>query len=154
MEKSLSLFLVILMFLSLTSCGTVYEDTNGPDDFTLQTITEDNIVNRNVGASGLTYSETNLGGIVSSEYSSRNFNGVEQIYLTNLFGKSDVRVYIGHMSVEAGNFRLVAINNDKIIKDFPLDAFGENYWFEDISGTFSIHVAGESAKFSFYIDIQ
>ena len=89
----------------------------------------------------------------SSEYYSKNFNGVEQIYLTNFVGASDIYVYIGHMNVESGNFRLVVINDDKIIHEFDLDTFGEEFLFEDLTGTFSIHVAGESAKFDFYIDI-
>jgi hypothetical protein len=57
------------------------------------------------------------------------------------------------MQVKSGNFKLVAINDDKIIKEFPLDAFNEEFLFEDIKGTFSIHLAGESANFELYIDV-
>ena len=153
MKKLLSLMIVLAMCLSLVACGEEYEDTNGEDNYSLQTITDENIVNRDIGASGLGYSETEVAGIVSTEYESKNFNGVEEIYLTNFIGKSDVEVYIGHMNVENGNFRLVVINNDEIIYDIPLDSFGETYYFEDLKGTFAIHVAGESAAFSFHIDV-
>lgn len=155
MKKLLSLILVICVCFICTGCGTEYEDTNGADNFTLQTITDDEIINLSTGASGLTYKESNLGAFLhSSEYSAKNFNGVEQIYLTNFIGKSDIQVYIGHMNVESGNFKLVVINNSKIIHEFDLDTFNETFYFEDLKGDFSIHVAGECAKFDFHIDIM
>ena len=153
MKKLRSMFLVSAMCAILVACGEKYEDTNGTDNFSLQTITDDDIIHLSTGASGLTYSEQNLGGIHSSEYSSKNFNGVEQLYLTSFIAKSDVEIYIGHMSVESGNFKLVVINNEKIIQEIPLDTFNESFYFEDLEGDFSVHVAGESAKFDFHIDI-
>lgn len=154
--KKIWIFLMMMtLVLSLAACGEEYEDTNGEDDYTLQTITDENIIHLETGASGLSYKESNLGGFLhSSEYSSKKFNGVEQIYLTNFIGKSDVEVYIGHMNVKKGNFKLAIINNDEIIKEIPVDAFNEIYRFEDLKGTFSIHVAGESAAFDFHIDVQ
>ena len=84
MKKMLSLLLIGTMCFSLIACGTEYEDTNGEDDLSLETITDENIINLDTGASGLSYTEESLGdSIHSSEYSSKNFNGVEQIYLTN-----------------------------------------------------------------------
>lgn len=142
------------MCYALVGCGTEYEDTNGTEDFTLQTITDENIIQLEIGASGLSYSEENVGEVHSSEYSAKNFNGVEQIYLTNFIVASDVRVYIGHMTVESGNFKLVAINNEEIIHEFDLDTFGEEFYFEDITGTFAIHVAGENAAFDFHIEVN
>ncbi len=153
MKKRLVLLLVLLLCFLLAGCKE-YEDTNGEDDFTLQTITDENIIHLDTGASNLTYKELNLGLLKSTEYSSKNFNGVEQIYLTSFWGKSDIEVYIGHMNVKKGNFKLVVINNDEIIKEIPVDAFGETYYFEDLEGDFSVHVAGESAAFSFHIEIQ
>ena len=153
MRKFIAILLITCICLTIGGCGTTYEDTNGADNFELQTITDENIIHLETGASGLAYKESNLGLLLSSEYFSKNFNGVEQIYLTNFVGASDIYVYIGHMNVESGNFRLVVINDDKIIHEFDLDTFGEEFLFEDLTGTFSIHVAGESAKFDFYIDI-
>lgn len=155
MKKKMFIFLLAaMMCFSLTACGEEYEDTNGADDFSLQTITDENIIKRDIGASGLSYSEEELGaGLESSEYYSDNFNGVEQIYLNTYFGKSDVTVYIGTMSVEKGNFKMAVILNDEIIKEIPLDTFNEIFYFEDISGDFSIVVAGESADFEFSINV-
>ena len=153
-KKGLLVLLALCLCLSLMGCGTQYEDTNGADDFTLQTITDENIVQLDTGSSGLGYSEENFADVLySSEYHSNNFNGVEQIYLNNYILPSDVEIYIGHMVVESGNFKLAVVNNDEIIHEIALDSFGETIRFEDLSGSFSIHVAGESAKFEFFIEI-
>ncbi len=155
MKKILSFIFALCFMLGLTACGTQYEDTNGDTDFTLQTITEQNIVNLDVGSSGLSFTEESVGEYLhSSEYSAKSFNGVYQLYQTNFLLPSDIRVYIGHMNVEKGNFRLVVINDDEIIYDIPLDSFNETFSFENLSGSFSVNVAGESAAFEFYIDIQ
>lgn len=154
MKRIIGLLLIFSMCIGLTGCGPTYEDTNGDDVFTLQTITDDDIIHLRTGASGLNYTKENIGEIIySSEYSSKNFNGVEQIYLTNCILPSDVWVYIGHLSVTKGNFKLAVVNNDKIIHTFDLDTFGEEIRFENIKGSFSIHVAGESAAFSFHISV-
>lgn len=154
MKKLLTLLLTFLLCFTLSGCGETYEDTNGDNNFKLQTITDEDIIHLRTGGSNLTYKETELAGIKSSEYTSKNFNGVEQLYLTDYIMKSDVCVYIGHMTVNSGNFRLVVINNEEIIKDIPLDAFGEEFWFYDIKGEFSVHVAGESANFTFHMQVE
>lgn len=153
MKKMWSIILVLTMCMMLVACDE-YEDTNGEDNYALQTITDEDIIRLSTGASGLSYSEENLGGLHSSEYSSKKFNGVEQLYLTNFILPSDVSIYIGHMDIKSGNFKLVVINNDEIIQEIPLDAFNETFYFEDLEGAFSVHVAGESASFEFYIEIK
>lgn len=153
MKKLFSLMLVLLMFFSLSACGTEYEDTNGDDDFTLQTITDDDIINLRTGSSGMSSRESSVGAISSSEYSSKNFNGVDQLFQTNYIGNSDVTLTVGYLNVTAGNFRMVVINNDEIIFDVPLGSAAEAYIFEDINGSFAVHVAGESAAVEFNFSV-
>ena len=45
MKKLLSCILIGGMCVALSGCGDTYEDTNGAEDFTLQTITDENIIN-------------------------------------------------------------------------------------------------------------
>lgn len=154
MKKIMSLLLAAAMCFGLAGCGTVYEDTNGEDDYTLQTITDENIIALDIGASGLSYSEDSLdGATISSEFSAKSFNGVERIFFANYILPSDVCVYIGTMDVRSGNFKLAVVNDDEIIHEFAPDTFGETFYFEDITGDFSICVAGEDAAFSFFIDV-
>lgn len=155
MNKLFMIVLALCVMAALFGCGTEYEDTNGADDYTLQTITEQNIIKLDLGASGLSYTESNFGGVLSStEYSAKNFNGVDRLFQTNFILPSDVEIYIGHMNVKAGNFRLVVINNDEIIYEIPVDAFAETYRFENLTGSFSVHVAGESAAFNFHMEVR
>ena len=100
------------------------------------------------------YSETKIGGIVSKEYSSKNFNGVEQIYHTSFILPSDVMIYVGHLNVKSGNFKIAVINNDKIIDEIPLDSFSETFYYENLEGDFSVHLAGESAKFEMFLEVE
>ncbi len=155
MRKLVMMFLILCISTQISSCTVEYQDTNGTDDYNLQTITDENIIHLDVGSSGLGYRESNFAGVLlSSEYYSKNFNGVEQIYLTNFILPSDIEIYIGTINVKSGNFKLSVINNDEIIFEIPLDAFGETFRFENITGSFSIHAAGESAAFECSIDIQ
>ena len=74
MKKLLCCLFIGCMCFALSGCGgNSYEDTNGADDYSLQTITNENIINMDVGSSGMSYSETKLGGITSTKYSSKNF---------------------------------------------------------------------------------
>lgn len=154
MKKVLCFLLAGILCLSLVGCGEQYEDTNGPDDYSLETITDENIIKQDIGASGLKYTEMELGDLLSSsEYSSNDFNGVELLYTTNFIMESDVYVYIGTMSVNSGNFKLAVVCDGEIIKEIPIDTFNEQFLFEDLKGDFSVVVAGESADFEFYMDI-
>ena len=154
MKKFFSLLLVFLMVLAMCACGTQYEDTNGDDNFALQTITDEDIIHLQTGSSGLSYTETTVGFLSSSEYSAKNFNGVDQLYQADYFFDSDVVVSISYLNVTAGNFRMVVINNDEIIFDIPLGSAAETYTFEDINGSFSIHAAGESAAVEFNFSVN
>ena len=156
MRKQMHLCFICMLCLCLMACTKAekYEDTNGPDNYKLQTITDREIIERSVGASGWGYSETKIAGVVSKEYSSKNFNGVEQLYLTSFLLPSDVMIQVGHINVKSGNFRIVVINEDKIIDEIPLDTFGETLYYRDLKGDFAVHVAGESAAFEMFLEVQ
>lgn len=149
MKKPLSLLLAFLMVLALSACAAEYEDTNGDDNFALQTITDEDIINLQIGSSGINYTESSFGSISGNEYYSKNFNGVEQLFVENYIWDSDITISVGYLDVTAGNFRMVVINNDEIIFDVPLNISAETYYFEDINGYFSVHIAGESANVKF-----
>lgn len=152
MKKITKLLSACFSIFILSACVFMYEDING-DSTELCTISNENIIKMDVGSSGLKYAESKLARSMVSEYSAKNFNGVEQIYFTSFIEKSNVFVYIGHLSVKSGNFKMVVVNNDKIIKEIPNEAFGEEFYFQDVVGDFSIRVAGENANVEFYVDV-
>lgn len=154
MKKIFMIALCCLLILGIYGCGDKYEDSNGEDVYTLQTITDDDIINLTTGSSGMTYKEEGKDLPVSSaEYHSKNFNGVENIYHNYYIGKSDVNIYIGHLTVEKGNLRICIVVDGEIVSDIPLDSFNDTYTFENLEGDMFINVAGESAEFDFSIDI-
>lgn len=154
MKKLLYVICVLGLLFSVTACGVEIEDTNGADDYSLATITEDNIINMDLGASGYSISpgadeQENLSELTTIK--GKSFSGVAEIYSTNFIMKSDLCIYIGTMNVKEGNFKLMVLVNDEIVHEFELDEFNETYTLEDVKGYVSIRMAGESANFKYEI---
>jgi len=151
MRKIVILLLSAMFALSLASCGVEIADTNGPDDISLVEITDQNILKMDIGAAG--YGESTSGESKRTKYTGNSFSGVAEVYLTNYIGKSDVIIDVTDLEVESGNFRLVVLLNEEIIHEFKPGEQLQTLELEDIKGTLSIRMAGESAKFKFYMQI-
>lgn len=122
------------------------EDTNGADNFALQTITDDNIINRDIGAMGLKTSTDSISN--TTTYSSDKFTGVEEIYGNNIWGNR-LEITINHARVDSGNFKIVLLEGDKIVHEFALNELMQTYVLENPNGYISLRIAGESADFMF-----
>lgn len=124
------------------------EDTNGADDFSLQTITEENIIKLDFGAvGGPTISRSSFWNEIV-EFSADKYTGVTEILYDNFIGTSDFEVDISSFEVYGGNFQMVVVHNDEIVATLEPDTF-VNYRLEDITGYVSLRIAGESASFGF-----
>lgn len=139
----------VCLWAFLTNDLKHIEDTNGADNYALTTITDEHIIGMDIGAMGLTKSKDILSGN-AFEFHSDKFTGVEEILYDNFIGKSDFVLDLNNFHVTGGNFRMVIVHNDKIVAELTPDLFVE-YRLEDITGTVSLRIAGESAAFSFYI---
>lgn len=120
------------------------EDTNGTDNFALQTITDDNIIKRDIGAMGLEKSTGAISNTVT--YSSDKFTGVEEIYGNNVWGNR-LEFTLNHARVDSGNFRIVLLENEKIVHEFAINELTQTYVLENPDGYISLRIAGESADF-------
>lgn len=152
MKKLIVFLLTVSFMLSLTACGIEIEDTNGPDDYSLETITDENIINMDLGASGSAASSDDASQVV--KYSSKNFSGVEEICSVNRITASEVIIDLSTIMVKEGNFRLVVVYNDEIVHDFDLEEMSQQFKLEDVEGNVSVRIAGESASYEFYLSIQ
>lgn len=124
------------------------EDTNGPDNFSLQTITDRQIIDRSIGAiGGPEISRSILTGD-TVKFSAEKFTGVYEIFYDNFIGKSDFWVNLTAYEIYGGNFQLVVVHNDEIVAVLEPGLFVE-YRLEDITGYVSLRIVGESASFSF-----
>lgn len=122
------------------------EDTNGAENYNLQTITDSNIINRDIGAMGLKISNSTVTNTTS--YSSEKFTGVEEIYGENIVANR-MEFNINHASVTEGNFKIVLLVDDEIVHEFKLNELMQTYVLENPSGYVSLRIAGESANFMF-----
>ena len=75
--------IVVCVFSFLTSDLEHIEDTNGPDDISLTTITDQDIIEHKMGSMGLRKSTNNLNNTI--RFSSDKFTGVYEIMWTNIF---------------------------------------------------------------------
>ncbi len=123
------------------------EDTNGVDDYSLTTITDENIINMDTGALGV---ETNKNALTGDtiEFSSEKFTGVYEILYDNYIAPSDFELNLTSFTVDKGNFKMVVVHNDKIVATLEPDMLVD-YILEDVTGTVSLRIVGESAAFSF-----
>ncbi len=122
------------------------EDTNGAKNYELQTITDENIINKDTGALGVSTKTNNLTNM--TEISSNKFTGVYEVLYTNLIGKSDFVLNIYDFKVNRGNFKMVVVHDGKIVGTLTPENADE-FILNDINGTVSLVIAGESAEFSF-----
>lgn len=122
------------------------EDTNGAENFELQTITDDDIAKIEMGSLNVGTSKNSITNM--TEISSSKFTGVYEVLYTNLIGKSDFLLNIYDFQINGGNFKMAVVHDGKIVKTLTEENYEETL-LEDINGTVSLVIAGESADFSF-----
>lgn len=142
---------VLLICVSVMMCSCFLfkhiEDTNGEDDYSLCSITEEQICSgaTNVIVFGSVTRNTNT----QTEYSVKKMSGVKVIYKVN----ADVNttyVYEITTTLASGNLRVCFINNGRIIRDVQINQT-EYIELNNLSGKTELCVAAESAAFSITI---
>ena len=129
-------------------------DTNGAEDFSLATLTEADILAKNLTCTGgpnRSMGRLNLPGGWSIsdgvELSAKQFSGVTDILWADYILPSDFSLSLDHFSVTEGNFRMMVINEGKIIADIqPGDHV--DILIEGLTGYTTVRIAGESAAFN------
>lgn len=140
--------LVAVGFLWFSKTGLEHiEDTNGPDNYTLQVITDDNIRNMDVGARNVGQSSSIITGDTVT-YSSKKFTGVYEVFREHII-TNRYEITVNHARVDGGNFKMVLCVDDEIIHEFDLNTLSQTFVLENVRGTVSLRIAGESADFQF-----
>ena len=130
------------------------EDANGAEDFSLATLTEEDILAKSLTCTGGPNRSTgrlNLPGGWSIsdgvELYAKKFSGVTDILWADYILPSDFSLSLDHFSVTGGNFRMMVINEGRIIADIqPGDDV--NVLIVGLTGYTTVRIAGESAAFS------
>lgn len=136
------------------------EDTNGPEDFSLVTITDENIINLDMGArNSMTVKEkgVEVGGLKINkavEIYSKKFTGVTEVMYQNYIFASGVVIELDYLKVESGNFKMVLVCDDEMIQVIEPSDEPIRIELGEIRGTLSLRIAGESAAYRFRISEQ
>lgn len=160
MNKKLKDIAIIILAVAFIAVACIWifsggmehiEDTNGPNNYALATITDENIINQDIGSLNFNMETSLLNDGIT--FSSEKFTGVYEIFLTNYIVPSDLLIQLSNYQITAGNFKMVIVHNDEIIYTFEPGLFPECY-LQGLTGTVSLRVAGESAAFTFYMSKQ
>ncbi len=148
MKKIKAISLVILsliMAFTLTSCAHI-KDTNGKDDYSLNTITDEEIIN-----STSSVVSTSIGIQKGDEYTYK-FGKISGVKVITTFDFTGYLLVETNLEITKGNAKLVLVNDGKIIKTFNNNQ-ADNY-FGRISGKCYLKLAGESAKVTLTIEAK
>ena len=142
------LFLLLVLF-SLVGCFPVYEDTNGAEDYTLQSLTEADII------SGGTYSKAMSSTITVNDKTvckAKAMSGVETLFEQRL--KNEAFEILVSCEILKGNARLVLVVDGEIVYDFALNESNQRFTLKNVSGDVSLRLAGESVGYSVTYEIS
>ena len=150
--KKLIIVVIFMLSLTLISCKAFkqYEDTNGKDNYSLQSITEEEIIKNNGGLKvGAVSSKNTKDGVTSITESIFSFDGVEKVHSLKA-GSYTITV---DYTVKNGNGRFVITNGSKIIHDFVVNE--TNQVFElDSSEPCYLKLVGESCELEIKVEIK
>lgn len=152
-KKIIAIMLALVFVFGFTACGVEIADTNGPDDYSLATITDENIINKDLGASGYSMSpgsDSEEYMTTTTKFKGSEFSGVAELWGTNLLGKSDITIDVSSFVINEGNFRLMVLLDDEIVYEFNPDELMETCELRDVNGYVALVMAGETADFKFY----
>ena len=144
MKRWISILLISALLAACCGChATSYEDTNGSDDFSLQTLTEEDILHSS-GSTRIMSSTVTLNSQTTCKV--KTMSGVVELYSRRMDGG-----YFGitvSSQVTKGNARLVLIVNDEIVHEFDLNRQDQYFALGNVSGKVSLKIAGESTGYN------
>ena len=133
------------------------EDTNGPDDYSLAVITDEEIAAKGkkvcVGGPNTSRNKTTFLGVTTTSgttYFSDKFSGIRLLDSWNIIGGDLVFNLYGY-EVTGGNFKMCIVHDGEIIADVEPTEDGYVYFVMDNvePGVYDLYIAGESAAFEF-----
>lgn len=146
-----ALAFIILFIVLWTSSPAIPQiaDTNGPDNYSLETISDTDITKRTCKNTGLNigtdYDEKSI------TYTSKQFSGTEHLNM-NAFGGQSNKINIINFTVNSGNARLVVVEKGKIVYEFKPNSGNQSFSSE--SRKIEIVLAGESTDFNLTYSTQ
>ena len=147
MKRLLAIIFILILSLTLTSCSHI-EDTNGPDDYSLVKISDEEILGVRSASTKIGAFESQTGRTIKVKVS--KFSGVENLQSFKTTN-SDITFTVS-VTVTSGNFKAVLVQEGKIIHTFNNNASNQVVTVKQGTGTVSFYVAGESAKYNITLE--
>ena len=119
------------------------EDINGIDNYSLNTITDSNIIKLNCGP---LYETDNEYIIDDSKISLIKFSGVMEIHGED-YNNESLQIDLKNLKITEGNLQTVLLVDNKIIHKFNSNESNQSFKVDNISGYVALRIAGESANF-------
>ena len=141
--------LVFSFFILLTLSGCHIKDTNGEDDFSLVELTDEDFFKANSSSTTMS-TRTQINNKVKIKV--KKFSGVE--LLDSIYVKNKKLTIKLSSEVKSGNFKIVVIKDDEIIKVLNINEANQEFVIENANGEYLLKVAGESANFSIDYEIN
>lgn len=145
MKKVLLGVILVLLFL-MTGCQRHIKDTNGPDDYSLVSFSNDDKVSAKSYVAVGAISSHVLG---RGSFSAKKFSGAMILYEVNVNDR--ISCYFD-IEVESGNFEVILINDEQIIKSVALN--NTSRFTIETSGKVTLKVIGESARFEIKYEVE
>jgi hypothetical protein len=150
--KKLLLTLLLIMMITLTSC-THIEDTNGPDNYTVETFTDQDILDgsNSIITVGSFHSHTHINDNLKGSYKVSKLSGILEVYEYD--SKASTLNFNISFKCEEGNAMVVIVSNDNIIKKIEAN---QDIKFEVSNNykNYTILIVGESAKISLKYEVN
>ena len=144
MKKCLCALLALFMLLSCSGCITFsYEDTNGEDNYALQTLTDADIL-RGAGSTTVLSSKVTINN--KTECKAKTMSGVLTLLDTKLNNEPFAITVSCHIT--KGNARLVLVVDDEIVHDFALNTDNQTFTLPNVTGKVRLKIAGESTGYT------
>ncbi len=148
MKRVIFILTVILCMSLLCSCVSHIEDTNGEDDYSLCSLTDEDIID---GVSSLMQGSMSNKRNDRGSMSVQKFSGVQTIDSINVRGAEETLTCT--VNVESGNLRVVIVKDGKIFADLAVDGIKDSVTLTE-SGKYELKIAGESACFEIEYKIK
>lgn len=150
MKKYICIILILSVLMSFAGCHiSALEDSNGESDFTLQTITEQDILE---GMSTTTFMSSSVTLHNTTTYKAKTMSGVKELLSVTL--DNEPLDMVVSCEITNGNARLVLVVNDEIVHDFALNERNQRFSLEMVSGEVSLKLAGESCGYAVTCTLQ
>lgn len=138
--------LIIFFIMFLQSCGinnlNHIEDINGEDDYSLNTLTEKEVLTKNPHA--LFFKSLTTEKNKKFKFSCEKFSGVSDIISYNLNENNDY-LFIVNATINSGNGEILVYKDGKRIASIDW-SLNQEIKLENIKGKISFRIAGESAN--------